>query len=401
MELKIRAIQSNEDYGAMVSLVDALIDAEPGSDDFEKLQIASDLVWGWEQKNVEIPPPDPIDAIKFRLDALGLTLRDLRPYIGSDARVSEVMTGKRDLTLKMVRALNKHLGIPLESLVHERSVDLDDDPQIERYPIAELMKSGWMGPYTNPKADDEEKAWSWLRDHAKAEEFEVAALCRQNSQSYANAKTDFHALYAWCLHIRATSLEEQLPKYVSGSLNDDLIESLARFSRFDDGPLLAKDKLNGIGVHLVVAKHLRNTYLDGAAMLLPDGSPVIGMTLRHDRLDNFWHCLLHECAHIWRHLGNEGAPDFFHDDFDVRGDLNAAEAEADEVACEALIPQTALESLGNLTYLSVGDVRELAEDYETSEAVVAGRIRYLTGNYAKFAKMLGYGEPSRILGVSG
>ena len=401
MDMRIRPIQSRDDYEGMVAIVDALIDANPGSNDFETLQIASDLVWGWEQKNVEMPPPDPIEAIKHRLDATGLTLRDLRPYIGSDARVSEVMSGKRDLTLKMVRALHAHLGVPLESLVHERIVELDEDPEFGKYPISEMMKLGWMGDFTDPKAGNEEEAWNWLREKSKASEFQPAALCRQNSQSYANAKTDLHALYAWCLRVRAVALGEELPnKYRSDLINEEFLASLAHFSRFADGPALAKDKLGSVGIHLVIAKHLRGTYLDGAAMLLSDGTPIVGMTLRHDRLDNFWHCLLHECVHAWRHLGQPEAPSFFHDDFDVRGDLNQAEAEADSFACEALIPDAAIDELGNLAFVSTGDVRELAEDHMVSEAVVAGRIRFRTANFAKFAKLLGYGEPSRVLGIA-
>jgi|GEM_PF-6689853 len=77
--MTIRAIHNRNDYEGMVAIVDSLIDADPGSEDFETFQIASDLVWGWEQKNIEMPPPDPIEAIKHRLDAGGLTLRDLRP----------------------------------------------------------------------------------------------------------------------------------------------------------------------------------------------------------------------------------------------------------------------------------------------------------------------------------
>ncbi len=400
--MRIRPIRSKSDYDAMVAIVDELIDAAPGSDAFESLQIASDLVWGWEQKNVEMPPPDPIEAIKFRLDALGLTLRDLRPYIGSDARVSEVISGKRDLTLKMVRALHAHLGVPLESLVHERAVELDEDPKVGKYPIPEMMKLGWMGEYTDPKAGYEEEAWNWFRAKARADEFQSAALCRQNSQSYANAKTDLHALYAWCLRVRAVALGEELPnKYRPELIDEAFLADLAHFSRFEDGPALAKEKLNGIGIHLVIAKHLRGTYLDGAAMLLGDNTPVIGMTLRHDRLDNFWHCLLHECIHVWRHLGKENAQSLYHDDFDVRGELNAVEEEADRFACDALLPDDAIDELGNLAYVSTGDIRELAEDHLVHESVVAGRIRFRTGNYTKFAKLLGYGEPSRVLGVAG
>ena len=397
MAVKVRSIQNEEDYDEMVHVVDTLIDAEPGTEAYETLQIASDLVWAWEQKHVEILPPDPIEAIKFRLESRGSSLRDLRPYIGTDARIAEVMSGKRDLTLKMVRALNKHLDIPLESLVNDR-MELDEDPEVGKYPIAEMMKLGWLGDFTDPKAGYEEEAWKWFRDKAHADQFQPAALCRENSQSYANAKTDLHALYAWCLRVRVLAFADNLQNpYIAEAIDDDFLADLAHFSRFDDGPALAKEKLNGVGIHLIIAKHLRSTYLDGAAMLMNDGTRLIGMTLRHDRLDNFWHCLLHECVHVVRHLGQNNS-NFFQDDFDLRGDLNDVESEADRLAGDALIPDDAIDGIGNLAFLSTGDVREIAEEYSVHEAVVAGRIRYRTGNYAKFAKQLGYKEPSRILG---
>jgi HTH-type transcriptional regulator/antitoxin HigA len=264
-----------------------------------------------------------------------------------------------------------------------------------------MMKLGWLGDYTDPRAGYEEEAWRWLREKSEADEFPPASFCRQDSQSYSNAKTDSHALYAWCLRIRAVALAEDLPsKYRADVITEEFLEALAHFSRFEAGPLLAKEKLNSVGIHLVIAKHLRGTYFDGAAMLLPDNSPVIGMTLRHDRLDNFWHCLLHECVHAWKHLGQPDASSFFHDDFDVRGDLSQADEEADSIARQSLIPDSAIDELGNLAYLSTGDVRELAENHRVNEAVIAGRIRYRTGNFAKFAKLLGYGVPTRFLGVA-
>ena len=210
---QIRPIQDHDDYQAMVALVDEIIDAEPGTDDHDTLQIASDLVWAWEQKHVEIAPPDPIEAIKFRLEQLGLGLRDLRPYVGSDARVSEVMSGKRALTLKIVRALHQHLRIPLESLVRERTVDLEEDPEVGKYPIAEMIKLGWMKPdFVDPRAGQEKEAWNWLRRESRAEEFQFQpVLCRENSNSYANAKTDPHSLYAWCLYVRAQAYQAKPP----------------------------------------------------------------------------------------------------------------------------------------------------------------------------------------------
>ena len=400
MITRLKAIRSEADYNEMVKLVDELIDAEPGSQEYDTLDIASDLVWGWEQKNVEMLPPDPIEAIKFRLEQSGLSLRDLRPLIGSDARVSEVMSGKRALTLNMVRALNRHLGIPLESLVGDRNIEQGAEDDVEKYPIHEMMRLGWMGPFSDPKAGYEKEALEHLRTTGRAETHQLA-LCRQNSHSYENAKTDPFALHAWCLYVRACAHEVPLNQpYRPENLTESSFVDLARLSQFEDGPLRAKAMLARIGIHLVFAKHLRRTYLDGAAMMLGDGTPVVGMTLRHDRLDNFWHCLLHELAHIKLHLGHQNGPEFYHDDFDVKGELDTVEQEADQLAAESLLPSRALAKLGNLKFASIASVHKLAEEYKVHPAIVAGRIRFETREYGKFAKLLGHGEPSAALGIS-
>ena len=98
----------------------------------------------------------------------------------------------------------------------------------------------------------------------------------------------------------------------------------------------AREFLAGHGIALRVERHLPKTHLDGAALRLPGKPPVIGLTLRHDRIDNFWFCLLHELAHLGRHL--DGRAEGFVDDLDLPGD-DAREAEADEWAQEALIPR--------------------------------------------------------------
>ena len=395
----IKAIRTEEDYQYMLSLVDGLVDAAPNSPEYEALQIAGDLVWAWEQKNVEILPPDPIEAIKFRLEQMGGSLRDLRPYIGSDARVSEVMTRKRGLTLKMVRALNRHLGIPLQSLVEDHEIKADFDAELDRYPIHEMMKLGWLNGFEDPKAGQEEEALTNLMERGDARNFELV-LCRQNANSYANSKTDQYALYSWCLHVRALARDIDAPEYQPTSLSDAFFRELGHLSARADGPVLAIAELKNVGVRVALAKHLRGTFLDGAAMLLGDGSPVIGMTLRHDRLDNFWHCLLHELAHVRLHLSGADRSCFFHDDFDLHGEHSDVEAQADELATIALLPREALAPLGDLTFVSTSDVQGVARRYGVHPAIVAGRIRYLTGNYSKFAKLLGHGVLKDTLAVA-
>lgn len=392
MNNQIRPIYSEEGYEAMVSLVDQLIDAEPGSEDYDTLQVASELVWAWEQKNVEILPPTPIEAIKFRLEQRGMSPRDLRPYIGSDARVGEVMTGKRSLTLPMVRALHEHLGIPLESLVVQAQPSDEESEAgegVSKQIIAEIAKLGWL-------RDGTESSWTELALKGDLATLR-GALCRQNSHSYANAKSDPQRMIAWCLYVRAKAASEPLrKKFTADLVTPAFLRDLAQASALENGPALAKQKLNDIGVHLVFARHLRGTYLDGAAMVSPDGNPAIGMTLRHNRLDNFWHCLFHELGHVKLHLSRSEDCKVFHDDFELKGVDDPLEQEADEFVRQNLFTDSALT---DLAFMSTARIKSLARSFGVHEAIVAGRVRHRSGDYAKFAKLLGHGEPRRVLGV--
>ena len=116
--MEVRAIRTEADYRAALALVSDLIDIDPSPDtpEGEKLEVLGTLVQAYEAEHYPIDPPDPIDAIKFRMDQAGLTVADMVPYIGPRHRVYEVLNGKRPLTMPMIRRLMT-LGIPASSLV--------------------------------------------------------------------------------------------------------------------------------------------------------------------------------------------------------------------------------------------------------------------------------------------
>lgn len=115
--MNIRPIHNKQDYEAALARVEALMDAEPGSDEADELDILSTLLDAYESRVDPIEPPDPISAIQFRMEQQGLSRKDLEPYIGHSGRVAEVLNGKRGLSLQMIRQLHAGLGIPLESLI--------------------------------------------------------------------------------------------------------------------------------------------------------------------------------------------------------------------------------------------------------------------------------------------
>lgn len=117
--MEIRPIRTEADYIAALDQIDALMrdDPMPGTLAGDRLDVLVTLVQAYEAKQHPVLPPDPIDAIKFCMDQQGLSVADLRPYIGPPHRVYEVLSGKRGLSLAMIRRLHKGLGIPAERLV--------------------------------------------------------------------------------------------------------------------------------------------------------------------------------------------------------------------------------------------------------------------------------------------
>jgi HTH-type transcriptional regulator / antitoxin HigA len=115
--MELRPIRTETDYQEALQEVEALFDAAPNTPECDRLDVLSTLVEVYEKREFPIALPDPIEAIQYYMEARGWTRRDLEPCIGSRARVSEVLSRKRSLTLEMVRKLNQQLGIPAEVLI--------------------------------------------------------------------------------------------------------------------------------------------------------------------------------------------------------------------------------------------------------------------------------------------
>lgn len=117
MKIKIQPIHTKKDYEKAMALIDRLWDAKPNTEEGDALDILATLVEVYENKQFPIRPPDPIEAIKFRMEQMGLEKSDMAGILGGKNRVSEIMHGKRKLSLKMIRNLHDKLKIPYESLI--------------------------------------------------------------------------------------------------------------------------------------------------------------------------------------------------------------------------------------------------------------------------------------------
>lgn len=117
--MNIHPIRNEQDHRVALGELSAYFEREPepGSEDGDRFEILLTLVEAYEAKHQPVAPPDPIEAIRFRMEQGGLTVKDLVPSIGQPNRVYEVLNGKRGLTLEMIRNLHRNLGIPAESLI--------------------------------------------------------------------------------------------------------------------------------------------------------------------------------------------------------------------------------------------------------------------------------------------
>jgi len=115
--MEIKPIKNEADYQAVLEEIERLFDAAPDTPEGDMLEVLTTLVEAYEEKHYSIPLPDPIEAILYHIESRGLSRRDLEPFIGSRAHVSEVLNRKRPLTMEMIRNLHRRLAIPAEVLI--------------------------------------------------------------------------------------------------------------------------------------------------------------------------------------------------------------------------------------------------------------------------------------------
>ena len=404
--MDIKPIRTEQDYEATLARIDGLMDAELGTPEGEELDVLVDLVEMYESRHVPMGYPSPVEAIEFRMEQEGLSPRDLIPFIGSGARVSEVLSGKRAITMPMARALRRHLGIPADVLLRDSEATVDDPLaglEWSRFPLKEMAKRKWI-PDLPDLAQQAKELVGDLIERAGGWQVAGAAMYRKNDHLRANAKTDPYALKAWCWQVLATAnLNPPAMAYEPGTVTLDFLTQVARLSASEQGPRLAHEFLAEHGIPLVTERHLPRTYLDGAALRLGDGRPLIGLTLRHDRIDSFWFCLLHELAHVGRHMDQDSG-DAFVDDLSLstaaRDREDPRETQADEWAAEALIPRDAWETSTARDDPTPMAVMHLAHLLGVHPATVAGRVRHERQNYRLLSQFVGTGEVRRQFGIA-
>ncbi len=393
MIIELKIIKSAEQYKAYLAEVDRLAADDPaiGTPAGDRLELLAKLVEDYEKERYKFARPDPIEAILFRMEERGLRQKDLAPALGGKNRVSEILARKRPLTLTMVRALSDTLQIPADLLIREPdptnyNEEVDDD--LVSLPV--LLKSGWFGDEEATRLTTSNIVSRYLKPA-------FGPLYLKHTMTFGSTpETNKTNLRLWVGRARELAIKTRQDRgtWRPGTLNEEFLSYIARLSWAESGPRLAKEFLGKKGIALIVLPALPRTRLDGAAMLGDDGAPIVGLTIRHDRLDNFWFTLLHELAHVWKHIPDiktaitdENLEDD-HDDDDK-------EIEANRLARDSFIPRSQWKRSQAFLRPSTESVRELADKLHISYAVVAGRLRHEKVGYGVLGKLVGYHQVRR------
>ena len=383
-ELDIRVVKSPDQHRAYLRAIEdlAAADPEPDSPEGGRLELLAKLVEDYEKQHFVFNRPTPIDAIRFRMEEQGLRQKDIADLLGGKNRASEILTQKRPLTLSMIRALHGRLGIPAELLIGEQMTVADEvrDISADALPYQTIISRGWIAEDAPPS-----EFMRYLKPLGSP------AYLRHTLTFGATAKTNRTHLWLWLARVRelADANISRLGKYSRDSIDMELLKYVARLSWMEKGPRLAIDFLAERGIAVIIEQKLPETWVDGAALLGSNGAPVIALTLRQDRLDNFWFTLLHELAHVWKHLDSRTYRAIIDEDVEKATVDDMQEREANEIANEALLPRPEWRRSDAYRNPTTANIKSLAAEHQIHPAIVAGRIRFERHNYALFSGLVG------------
>lgn len=362
-----RLIHELEEYDALASGETTVFEAESLTD-LPLLIIKARIARGWTQRDLA--------------ERLDIKEQQIQRYEAENYRTASFSTLFR---------IADALGLQFSEDAHLRPASATTDSlQGTDFPVTEMFRRGWFEDFSGTLREAKRNATvlvqKFFRDAHVTQE--LMALHRKSVR--AGSAFDDAALTAWQVRVILLANRQKLSRsFDLDRLTPSWFRELAKLSRHPYGPLLARDWLLEAGIHFVTEPHLPRTRLDGAALWHPDGNPLVAMTLRHDRLDNFWFVLFHELAHICVHFPEDRDVEFF-DDTDSAAD--ELEREADQYALDNLITPDHWEICLSRFSLDLTTIFEEAKQMQIHPAILAGRIRYEQGNHTILNEALGHGQ---------
>jgi HTH-type transcriptional regulator/antitoxin HigA len=387
----VRVIKNERQYEEYLARLRYALDQPHslGSPASETIELLSMVLERYEDERYALASIDPIDAISLKMAELGMSQKDLAGVLGSASRASEILNRRRPLSLDHIRVLHRDLRIPADVLIGSTQVSEElTDEDLKQLPLREMAKRGWF----TTGSVDAKGALDQVREFLARVSLGATPVFMRRSIYGGIADSTRLSTYAWLSRVvlRAREERRQGVRFVPSTLTSEFIQQVAKLSCADQGPVLAQEFLAMKGISLIFERELSGMKLDGAVIRDDDGSPVIGMTLRFDRIDNFWFTLIHELAHLQKHFGTQAVA--FVDDISNVDNTDQREREADALAADYLIPRSVWSRSDAARLRTPAAVEALAHDLRVHPAVVAGRIRKETGNYKILSKYLGQGR---------
>lgn len=340
----------------------------------------------------------PIILIKARI-AKGWSQRQLADAIGVKEQQIQRYEAEEyaSANLRRLEDVANALSLNIREIAEfittpQKPNSIKEDLSWDQFPIKEMYRRNWFEGFTGSIegaiANAEELIRNFVQSSLETPIQTAAARQRVRSGGIVN----WYALLAWqCrIIILAKKLGKELTnKYKQKEITNEWLNELVHLSIKKEGPQKAIEYLRNSGIRVIIEPHLPQTHLDGAAFLLSNGSPIIGMTLRYDRLDNFWFVLLHELVHIIKHLHSGDIESIFDD---LETEAEDIEKEADEDASRILVPEDKWEASLARYVQSKDSIINFAKEQNINPAIVAGKIRRESKNYIILSDMVGTGE---------
>ena len=390
----MKLIRTEVEYDAALARIDALMSASEGSPEAEELEVLAILVEKYEEEHYPIPDAPAFEVLKLYMEQNGLAPKDMVPYLGSPSAVSKILNGKKELSLHQVRVLSKELGIPAETLICGNP---EPGPEVDwtKFPLVEMARRDLFGAeHLASKSKTLNAAAAELMPKLIEEaKLDANSQPRMRQGLKLGPASDPYAVMAWLIEVAKIAQESQPDRPYQGLTREDL-KNLASLSKTLDGIPKAIEYLAERGVPVVIAPHYKKSKIDGGVIILDGGRPAIGLSLRYDRVDYFWFTFLHEVAHIV--LGH--VKDFLADEYLDSGQSEKIEQEANGLVEAVTIPKDIFDqAIPQPELAMLEEIIELAQRCGVSVAIAAGRVRYLTGDYRKFARLVGIGRVREML----
>ena len=340
--------------------------------------------------------PHPGFYIREELDARGWSQRDLAYILGTpEQAVNMIISGKRGISSEMAKALGKAFDVNPDLFANlQRAYDMsrarEPDPDVERrarlqaaYPVREMIKRGWI--YDTDAS---------LLEVQMARFFEVVNSNEIPHVAYAARKSSYYdetppLQLAWLFRVKQIAKATHTVKYSEKALAEALL-NLKRLVLDPEESRHVPRLMSECGVRLIFVEGLPNAKIDGVCFWLDKHSPVIGMSLRFDRIDNFWFVLRHEIEHVLRKDGQTREVLDVDIDGKITSDLPVEEIAANSAAGEFCTPSADMDSFiaRKAPFFAERDVIGFARRLNTHPGIVIGQIHQRTGRFELLRKHL-------------